>query len=75
MQEEILIRIALIDIAREAADALTAEESAPDPRALSGVERALRKRALLRFATGTLPRIARIAAAAALTASTVVSPR
>jgi hypothetical protein len=66
MQEEILIRIALIDIAREAADALTAEESAPDPRALSGVERALRKRALLRFATGTLPRIARIAAAAAL---------
>jgi hypothetical protein len=66
MQEEILIRIALIEIAQEEADALEADESAPNPLALRAVERALKRRNLTRFAKRTLPRIAQAAAAVVL---------
>lgn len=66
MQEEILIRIALIEIAQEEADALEADESAPNPLALRAVERALKRQDLGRFAKRTLPRIAQVAAAVVL---------
>lgn len=66
MREEILIRIALIEIAQEEADALEAEASAPDPLALRAVERALKRRNLGGFAKRTLPRAAQAAAAAVL---------
>jgi hypothetical protein len=66
MQEEILIRIALIDIACEEADALETEDAAPDPLALCAVERALRRQDLLRLAKRTLPIIAHAAAAVVL---------
>jgi hypothetical protein len=62
MQEEILIRIALIDIAREEADALEAEDAPPDPLALRAVGRAMGCRNFSRLLKRTLPRIARAAA-------------
>jgi len=66
MQEEILIRIALIDIAQEEAEALTAEDAAPNPLALRAVDRALKRRSLRRFARATLPKVAQAAAAVVL---------
>lgn len=66
MQEEILIRIALIEIAQEEADALEAEDAPPDPLALRAVERAMGRRNFSRLAKRTLPRIARAAAAVTL---------
>lgn len=62
MQEEILIRLALMEIAGDEAQALVTEESAPDPLALRAVERALKRRNLSRFAKRTLPRVAQAAA-------------
>jgi hypothetical protein len=72
MHEEILMRIALLEIAKEDAKALekgledASDAGAPDPRALRIIEREIRRRKLKKIAKRTLPRAARVAAALVL---------
>ncbi len=68
LQEETLMRIALIEIAKDEAQALEEgpEGSAPDPRAIRLIERAIRRMKVRQCVRRKLPRAARIAAAALL---------
>ena len=64
MQEELSIRIALIDIAQQEAEGLPEDESSgPDPRAFRALTRAIRRRNAARLARRTLPKVAQAAAA------------
>jgi hypothetical protein len=64
MYEEVLMRIALSDIATDEARALEAEaeDAPPDPRAVRAIERAIRRAKCKKLVRRTLPRAARIAA-------------
>jgi hypothetical protein len=64
MYEDVLMRIALADIAVDEARALEveAEEAPPDPRAIRAIARAIRRAKYKKLARRTLPRTARVAA-------------
>jgi hypothetical protein len=62
--EDVLMRIALTELAVDEARALEAEaeEAPPDPRAIRVIGRAIRRAECRKFARSTLPRAARVAA-------------
>ena len=69
MYEDVLMRIALLDICVDEARALEAdaEVSSPDPRAIRAIDRAIRRAKCKKLVYRTLPTVARAAAWLTLT--------